>query len=119
MAISAYAKDIQTLVVTPQPRMSCENCENKIKNALRFERGVKDIATSLSQQTITVTYDADKTSAEKLLEALAKAGYTPQEERLACGSCPADTARCSGVKPCCGGGESGACCSKKQAECRP
>jgi len=116
MAIAASAKDIKTLVITPQPRMNCENCENKIKNALRFERGVKDIATSIEQQTVAVTYDADKTSVSKLLEALAKAGYAPKEQQPDCGSCPADTTLCGGAMPCCGAGKSGQCCPNSSTE---
>lgn len=118
MAITASAKDIKTLVVTPQPRMNCENCENKIKNVLRFEKGVKEITTSLELQTVTIKYDADKTTVEKLLNALATAGYTPKEERPACCSCHADTMRCGDKKPCCGGG-GGLCCPKPSTESKP
>lgn len=77
MTIGIVAKDIKTMVITPEPRMNCENCENKIKNALRFEKGVKDITTVLKAQTITVEYDADKTSETKIVKALSKAGYAP------------------------------------------
>ena len=55
--------------------MSCQNCENKIKGNLRFEKGVKKIETNLSEQRITIEYDADKTCPEKLEEALQKIGY--------------------------------------------
>lgn len=77
------AKDIKTLVVTTMPPMHCENCENKIKGNLRFEKGVKKIETSISDQKVTIEYDADKTTAEKLVEAFKKFGYeaetvTPQ-----------------------------------------
>lgn len=47
---------------TTSPQMHCENCENKIKGNLRFEKGVKKIVTDIDSQTVTVTYDADKTS---------------------------------------------------------
>ena len=36
MTLAAMAKDIKTLVVTTQPLMHCENCENKIKDNIRF-----------------------------------------------------------------------------------
>ena len=73
------AKDIKTLVVTTNPPMHCENCENKIKGNLRFEKGVKKIETSIPDQTVTIEYDADKTNAEKLVEAFKKFGYEAQE----------------------------------------
>ena len=72
------AKDIKTLVVTTNPPMHCENCENKIKGNLRFEKGVKKIETSIPDQTVTIEYDADKTKAEKLMEAFKKFGYEAQ-----------------------------------------
>ena len=69
------AKDIKTLVVTTNPPM---HCENKIKGNLRFEKGVKKIETSIPDQTVTIEYDADKTKAEKLMEAFKKFGYEAQ-----------------------------------------
>lgn len=74
-AVTAIAKDIKTLTLTTTPQMHCEGCENKIKNALQFEKGVKSIDTDISMQTVTVSYDADKTTESHLTEALAKAGY--------------------------------------------
>lgn len=70
-----FAKDIKTIVVTTNPQMHCENCENKIKGNLRFEKGVKKIETSIKDQTVTIEYDADKTSVVKLIDAFKKIGY--------------------------------------------
>ncbi len=75
----AMAKDIKTLRVTTQPQMHCENCEKKIKGNLRFERGVKRIETSIPEQTVTITYDADKTTPEKLIQAFGKFDYEAKE----------------------------------------
>ena len=69
------AKDIKTIVVTTTPQMHCESCENKIKGNMRFEKGVKKIETSILDQTVTIEYDADKTSVDKLIEAFKKFGY--------------------------------------------
>lgn len=71
----ALAKDIETVVFTTQPQMHCSNCEAKIKKALRFEKGVKDIVTNVPRQTVTVKYDEDKTTVAKLIKALEKIGY--------------------------------------------
>ncbi len=75
MALSVNAKDIKTLVVTTNPQMHCENCENKIKENIRFEKGIKKIETSVENQTVTITYDADKNSAENIIKAFSKIGY--------------------------------------------
>ena len=75
IAFSAYAKDIQELVVTTNPPMSCQNCENKIKNNLRFEKGIKNIQTNIPDQRVTIEFDADKTDATKIEKAFSKIGY--------------------------------------------
>ena len=75
-SISIFAKDIQELVVTTIPPMSCQNCENKIKKGdLRFEKGIKRIETNLAEQRVTIEYDADKTDPAKIEEAFHKIGY--------------------------------------------
>ena len=74
-----YAKDIKTVVFTTTPQMHCENCENKIKNNLRFEKGVKEITTSVDNQTVTVKYDADKTTPDKIQQGFKKFGYEARQ----------------------------------------
>lgn len=69
------AKDIKTMTVTTTPQMHCPNCENKIKNNIRFVKGVKLIETSIPNQTVSIKYDADKTSVEKINKAFDKIGY--------------------------------------------
>ena len=71
IAITAMAKTIKTTVFTTSPQMHCENCENKIKGNLRFE--------NIDSQTVTVTYDADKTSVDRLMKGFSKFGYTARE----------------------------------------
>lgn len=79
IAITAMAKTIKTTVFTTSPQMHCENCENKIKGNLRFEKGVKKIVTDIDSQTVTVTYDADKTSVDRLMKGFTKFGYAARE----------------------------------------
>lgn len=74
---AASAKEIKTLTVTTEPPMHCQGCENRIKNQLKFEKGIKKIETSVEEQRITITYDADKTTPQHLLESLEQINYTP------------------------------------------
>ena len=60
--ISLVFREIKTVVFTTTPQMHCATCENKIKNNLRFEKGIKSIETSVPNQTVTVKYNADKTT---------------------------------------------------------
>lgn len=75
----ASAKDIKTLVVTTTPQMHCASCENKIKGNLRFEKGVRRIETDIPQQTVTIEFDAEKTSADAIVKAFGKFGYKATE----------------------------------------
>ena len=79
MAMGAQAKVVKTLVVTTQPQMHCDGCETKIKGNLRFEKGVKSIETNVEAQRVTITYDADKTKPETLINAFGKFGYKATE----------------------------------------
>ncbi len=71
----ATAKDIKTLTLTTNPQMHCANCETRIKNQLRFEKGVKRIETNVEKQTVQILYDADRTGSEQLIKSLGKIGY--------------------------------------------
>lgn len=75
VAMVGFAKDIKTVVFTTTPQMHCEACENKIKNNLRFEKGIKSIETSVPNQAVTVKYNADKTTPVKLQKGFDKFGY--------------------------------------------
>ena len=79
MALSAFAKDIKTIVVTTTPHMHCEKCENKIKNNLRFEKGIKSIETDIASQTVTIVFDADKTTEDAIVAAFKKIDYTARK----------------------------------------
>ena len=70
-----YYTDFKTVVFTTAPQMHCAACENKIKSNLRFEKGIKSIETSVPNQTVTVEYNADKTTPEKLQKGFEKFGY--------------------------------------------
>ena len=83
MALTVAGKDIKTLVLTTNPQMHCENCENKIKNNIRCEKGVKSIETDSAAQTVTIVYDADKTTEDAIIQAFAKINYTAR--KVTCG----------------------------------
>lgn len=87
VAVMANAKDIKTVILTTDPIMHCESCENKIKDNLKFVSGIKDIVACAESQTVTVTYDADKTSVEKMQASLKKAGYTATVKQGPCDKC--------------------------------
>ena len=113
--IVAVAKDIKTYVVTTTPQMHCENCEKKIKNGLRFVKGVKDITTDVTNQTVTIKYDADKTSTDAFVKAFEKIGYTVKEvcpgKATACASQCSQSTQCGQSSKC---GQSSQCSQSTQ-----
>lgn len=70
----ASAKDIRVAVFRVS-QMHCENCVKKVSDNIRFEKGMKAFDTNLKEKTVTVTYDAEKTSAEKLAKSFEKIHY--------------------------------------------
>ena len=121
MSVMAFAKDVKTVVFTTQPQMHCSSCEDKIKSNLRFEKGIKTIETSVENQTVTVTYDADKTTAENLQKGFEKFGYTAS---VVDNAAPADTTKVK--KSCCCGKKAegataaaGGCCGGRRQKVLP
>lgn len=113
LAAMSYAKNIQEFVVTTNPPLSCQNCENKIKGNLRFEKGVKKIDTSIPEQRVTITYDADKTTPQNIEAAFKKINYTVTE--ICTGNDDNNSAKsenCSPSAGCCNSGA--ACCNKEK-----
>lgn len=111
MTLTAMAADKATVSFSVNPTMTCQNCENKIKSNLRFEKGVKDIATSLADQLVTVSYDPARTSPEKLAEALKKIGYTATVSNKTA------KAACGQQGGCCKKEAGEGCCKKGKTEC--
>lgn len=66
---TALAKDFRTVVFKVE-QMMCQNCEKKVKDNIKFEKGLKKFTTDLEAKTVTITYDAEKTNVEQL-----KAGF--------------------------------------------
>ena len=79
LATVCFGKDIRTVVLTTLPEMHCANCEKKIKENIRFEKGVKSIKTDLKTKTVTVEYDAEKTNVQNIIKGFKKIKYEATE----------------------------------------
>ena len=75
LAVLTQAQSIKEVVFATEPDIHCESCVKKIKDNLRFEKGVKAINPDLKTKLVTVQYDSDKTDPEKLIKAFAKIKY--------------------------------------------
>lgn len=75
MSVAAVmAKDIR-VVVFKVAQMHCEKCEKKVKDNMRFEKGLKGLATEVKTKLVTITYDAEKTDVKKLQDGFKKFNY--------------------------------------------
>ena len=74
---NAAAKDLREVIFKVE-QLCCEKCEAKVKKNIPFEKGVKALKCDIPSHTVTVTYDAEKTSIEKLQKGFAKFAYTAE-----------------------------------------
>lgn len=72
--LNASAKNMRKVTFKVQ-QMVCQNCEKKVQKNIAFEKGLKDLKTNLQDKTVTIVYDADKTSIEELKKGFAKFNY--------------------------------------------
>lgn len=75
LAVLTQAQTKKEVVFTTEPEIECQNCVKRIKDNLRFEKGVKAINPDLKTKLVTVQYDSEKTDPEKLIKAFAKINY--------------------------------------------
>ncbi len=79
IAGSCFGKDVKTVVLTTTPQMHCTGCEKRIKENIRFEKGIKSIKTNLDDKTVTIEYDADKTNIPAIIQGFRKINYEAKE----------------------------------------
>ena len=75
LAVMTHAQTIKEVVFTTEPEIECQNCVKRIKDNLRFEKGVKAINPDLNTKLVAIQYDSDKTNPENLIKAFAKIKY--------------------------------------------
>jgi len=72
----------KTTQVVFSVNLHCENCVQKVKKNIPYEKGVKDLTTNLEKQLVTIKYQTDKTDKAKLKKSIEKLGYTCEEVKL-------------------------------------
>ena len=68
----AQKKQVELKTTVFQTDVDCENCAKKVDNSIPYQKGVKEVKVDLPTRTVTVTYDATKTSNESLIKAFKK-----------------------------------------------
>ena len=72
--VTAEAKP-EKKTVTFSVEIDCVSCKQKIERNIAYEKGVLNLKVNMKENTVAVTYDATKTSVEKLTDAFKKLGY--------------------------------------------
>lgn len=126
--LSINAKGTSQFVVTTTPKMSCQNCVKKIEGNIRFEKGVKNVEAALDSQTVTVTYDPEKTNEENLTKAFGKLNYkvskvdansTKASKGTSCGHCNSKEGKsCDGNHADCKNSGDKNTCDGNHADCK-
>lgn len=73
--VAAHADTKKTTELFTLDHQMSEMCEKKIVTNLRFEKGVQDIKVSLKENTISISYDPQKTNTTALIAAFKKIGF--------------------------------------------
>jgi mercuric ion transport protein len=71
-----------TQITIPVKGMTCATCELSVNSAVKKLPGVFDVKASAKNQTALVSYDPNKTSLDKITEAINKTGYKAEKPKL-------------------------------------
>ncbi len=110
--VNLLAKDNKVELST---NITCQGCVNTIKTAFKGMDGVKDVSANIDAKVVTVNFDDDKISSDKIKSTIADAGYTAKDMK----SCDnKDMKSCDNKdKKSCEGKDPKSCDDKAKKEC--
>jgi periplasmic mercuric ion binding protein len=76
---NANAQETKMAEVKIKTSAVCDMCKETIEKNLAFVKGVKKSVLDVETKVVTVTYNPEKTSVEKIKQAIAKSGYDADE----------------------------------------
>lgn len=79
-SFSANAQSKKTEELKIKTSAECGMCKKQIEKAVSFEKGVKKASLDVDSKELTVTYNPQKTSPEKIREAVCSAGYDADDK---------------------------------------
>jgi mercuric ion binding protein len=62
--------------------MHCQSCKDRIEKNIPFEKGVKDLKVDLEKKEVTIIFNPQKTTIEKLKKAVIELGYTCEQKEV-------------------------------------
>ena len=76
-SVHATVKCLEQKIVIATEGEDCDECVRKLREPLSKIAGVKDVKVDTSRERVIVTFDARKTHAPDLHDAILKSGYKP------------------------------------------
>ncbi len=104
IANTAKAQDATTAELKIKTSAVCDMCKERIEKYVAFEKGVKKSNLDVESKILTVTYNPQKTTPEKIRLAVSKSGYDADDV-------PADKKAYKKLDACC---KKGAVCTDKK-----
>ena len=87
-------KKIGNQTVDIKTSAQCEMCEERITKALASQKGIKSTKINLDNKVVSVTYNSNQITPEKIREAITMVGYDADEKK-------ANTASYKKLPACC------------------
>ncbi|MBK8943966.1 MAG: heavy-metal-associated domain-containing protein [Ignavibacteriae bacterium] len=82
ISCSANINSNNLKVATFDTSIHCENCVNTMFDNLPKENGVVDLKVELNEKTVTVIFNTEETTVEKLAEKINELGYSAYIKNL-------------------------------------
>jgi len=79
MMVSAEKANAQTAEIKIKTSATCDMCKETIEKNLAFEKGIKKSVLDVDTKVLTVTYNPEKITPEKIRIAISKIGYDADE----------------------------------------
>jgi len=116
MSVNVFAKDSKVDLSTS---ITCGSCVSSIKTAFKDVDGVKDISANVETKVVTVSFDDEKISSDKIKTTITDLGYTAEMKAKSCDasskSCDTKAKTASADKKC---GDKEKCCTTKSADAK-
>lgn len=116
MSVNVFAKDSKVDLSTS---ITCGSCVSSIKTAFKDVDGVKDISANVETKVVTVSFDDEKISSDKIKTTITDLGYTAEMKGKSCDtdkkSCDTKAKTASADKKC---GDKEKCCTTKSADAK-
>ena len=79
LMLAMFTQTVQAQETTAELKIKtsavCDMCKETIEKYMAFEKGVKKSSLDVDSKILTVTYNPQKTSPEKIRNAVSKSGY--------------------------------------------